>query len=126
MVDLETGKHTKSVPIGRSYVYNKALRNAYRKRIYYSFLSVVLVICLFQAFRGAYLNVAKVITLNDKLSKLENINKKAIERNIELKHQLKEYSSNKGIEALARDNLKMAGKDEVLVIINEPAKTSEQ
>ena len=39
--------------------------------------------------------------------------------NQRLKEELEDFSSMKSLEAIARNNLKMAGKDEVLVIINK-------
>jgi len=39
-------------------------------------------------------------------------------RNKKLKQEIKNFSSASSLEAIARNNLKMAGEDEVLVIIN--------
>ncbi|MDD3012195.1 MAG: septum formation initiator family protein [Candidatus Gastranaerophilales bacterium] len=97
----------------------KDVRKVYQKRIYYLFITIILVICLSQIFRGIFLNVAKYITLNKQLNKLEKLNIAAIDENNQLKEQLKNYTSLKGIEALARDNLKMVGKNEVLVVIKQ-------
>ena len=76
--------------------------------------------------RGIYLNVARYITLKQQLHKLETINKSAKTKNFEIKEQLLKYTSSKGIEALARDNFKMVGKDEVLVVIKKPPKSAEK
>lgn len=92
-------------------------KKVYKQKVYYSFLSFVLIICLIQVIRGVYLNIAKFITLNGKLHKLEQLNSQAQQTNIKLKRELKDYTSFKGVEELARNNLNMAGKDEVLVII---------
>ncbi|MFH0702259.1 MAG: septum formation initiator family protein [bacterium] len=100
-------------------ISKKKTNKIYRKRIYYLFLTFILMICLFQVLRGVYLNIAKYFVLNKQLNKLENLNLAVIEKNKNLKIQLKNYTSSKGIEALARDNLHMVGKDEVLVIIKE-------
>lgn len=93
-----------------------------KKRSFYLFLTVVLIICLSQAIRGVYLNTSKYIILNQQLDKLGSLNNLAREKNLELRKQLKNYTSSKGIEALARDNLNMVGKDEVLVLIKESPK----
>lgn len=98
----------------------KKINKNFKKRHYYLFLTVVLVICLFQAFRGAYLNIARFVILNQQFSKLKSLNAAAQDKNINLKRQLKNFSSSKGIEALARDNLNMVGKNEVLVVIKQP------
>jgi cell division protein FtsB len=103
----------------------KGQRKPKRKsvRIYYLLLSVILIICLIQGIRGLCLNVAKFITLNKKLEKLHEINISAKIQNRELKSEIKNYTSPKGIESLARDNLNMVGKNEVLVLIkNQPKK----
>ena len=42
----------------------------------------------------------------------------AAQRNEKLKQEIKNFSSASSLEAIARNNLKMAGEDEVLVIIN--------
>ncbi len=108
-----------SIPIEKGALSRNNIRKVYKKRFYYSFLTIVLIVCFLQALRGAYLNVARYVTLNGKLQKLELIKKKATQKNNELKDQLKEYNSIEGIEAIARDNLKMVGKNEVLVIIKD-------
>ena len=107
-----------SIPIKKeSYANNrKNIRRVYQDRTYYLFLTVILAICLMQVMRGIYLNIARYITLKHQLHKLENIHASATTKNFELKEQLLRYSSAKGIEALARDNFKMVGKDEVLVV----------
>jgi len=89
------------------------------KRIHYMLITLVLVILLLQIARGMYLNVIQYVVLKRQLNKLEYINQQAKEKNLELKKQLKDYTSKKGIEALARDNLQMVGKDEILVILKK-------
>jgi cell division protein FtsB len=92
-----------------------------RKKKYYLLITLVLGIALLQSIRGAYLNIAKYITLKKQMVKLESLNQKVKGKNEELKSQFENYTSSKGIEALARDNLNMVGKDEVLVIIKKPS-----
>jgi len=103
----------------------KQLRKIYRKRVYYFFLAVILSICLLQFLYGSLYNFTRYIVLNKQIDELEELNKKSINKNKQLKTQLKVYSSYKGIEELARNNLKMVGEDEVLVLIKNgpcPAK----
>ena len=114
--------NTHSVPISKSPTDRKNARKIYRRRFYYSFLTIILLICLAQVARSAYLNIAKYITLNQKLNKLQHLNSEAQEKNAELKKEIHSYTSSKGIEALARDNLKMAEKNEILVVIKETEK----
>ena len=51
---------------------------------------------------------------------MKELNKQAYAENQRLKEELEDFSSMKSLEAIARNNLKMAGEDEVLVIINKP------
>ena len=99
--------------------YKEKIKKVGKKRAYYLFIAFLLLICVFQAIRGAYLNTTKYIVLNQQLNKLAKLNTMALERNLELKKQIQSYTSNKGIEALARDNLKMVGQNEVLVVVKQ-------
>ncbi len=101
----------------------KQIRKIYRKRVYYFCLTIVLSVCLLQFMYGSLYNFTKFIVLNRQIDKLEELNKNSIEKNNKLKTQLKVYSSHKGIEELARNNLKMVGKDEVLVLIKGDKQT---
>jgi cell division protein FtsB len=74
---------------------------------------------LIQITVGTGMNIARTISLNSKISKIEQMQKEAKLTNQSLKEELEKYTSSKGIEALARDKLKMAGKNEVLVIIKD-------
>ena len=60
-----------SNPLNKSHLDRKNVRKIYKKRVYYSFLTFVLILCLIQVSRGAYLNIAKYVTLDQKLNKLE-------------------------------------------------------
>ena len=51
---------------------------------------------------------------------MKALNQQAYAENRRLKEELEDFSSLKSLEAIARNNLKMAGEDEVLVIINKP------
>ena len=103
------------------YIENlKKSRKKMRKTgFYYSFLTIVLILCLIQVGFSAILNIsklvaykAKMITLQKTLSDAENYNK-------DLKDNIELYSSSaQNLEGIARNTLKMAGEDEVLIIIN--------
>ena len=54
---------------------------------------------------------------------MNQLKQKAAQDNVKLKEELDDFSSLKSLEAIARNNLKMAGDDEVLVIINKKAKS---
>ena len=94
---------------------NKELR---KTGFYYSFLTIVLLFCLIQIGFSAILNIsklvaykAKIITLKRTLNDAENYNK-------DLKDNIKMFSNTQNLEGIARNTLKMAGEDEVLIIIN--------
>lgn len=89
-------------------------------RFYYSFLTIVLLICLVQIGFSAFNNITKSISYHGKIKKMKALNQQAYLENQRLKEELEDFSSMKSLEAIARNNLKMAGKDEVLVIINKP------
>jgi len=96
-------------------------KNKQRKtkiRVYYSLLTIVLLICLAQIGVGAILNIFKTISLQTKINTMEQTKTQASKRNENLKEEIKNFSSASSFESIARNNLKMAGKDEVLVIIN--------
>ena len=50
---------------------------------------------------------------------LENLLRQAQARNQDLKNEKKVVTSDNSLEGIARNNLKMAGEDEVLIIINK-------
>lgn len=107
-----------------SQPFKKAKKSRKEKNALYSMLTFVLVICLIQAIRGAVLNVENYFSLNRKIAKLEKIRQKSTEENADLKAKIGEFKSMQGIEDVARNELKMAGKDEVLVLIKDNAKES--
>lgn len=96
-------------------------KNKQRKtkiRVYYSLLTIVLLVCLAQIGFSAILNISKTISYQTKINTMEKTKHQAAKRNEKLKEEIKNFSSASSLESIARNNLKMAGKDEVLVIIN--------
>lgn len=95
-----------------------------KKGFYYSFLTLVLLFCLIQVGFGAILNISKTISYKAKIKTIEKVRDEAEARNQDLKYDIKQFSTTASLEGIARNNLKMAGEDEVLVIINkEPKET---
>lgn len=93
---------------------------------YYSFLTIVLILCFVQITCGAFLNISKLVSYQSKMAQLQE-NKKAAEvRNKQLKEDISSFSAVASLEAIARNNLKMASDDEVLVIINSKPKEEEE
>ena len=93
---------------------------------YYSFLTIVLLFCLVQIGYGAILNVSNIISYQGKLLTLENVLKQAKLQNEDLKAEKKMITSDNSLEGIARNNLKMAKQDEVLIIINKKVENPEK
>jgi len=89
------------------------------KHWHVSILTVLLVIFLLQLTYGVVINSAKIYSLNSKIHKLEKIKKVAVRKNQFLRDELEKYSSNSGVEALARNRLQFSKSDETLIIIKE-------
>jgi len=100
-------------------VNKKRAKSRHHSQFYYSFLTIVLLICFVQMSISALLNISKVVAYHRKISTLESKQIKAEARNAELKKDIKNFSTTATMESIARNNLKMAGKDEVLVIVNK-------
>lgn len=109
----------KSNAVLNNQPFKKAHKNRKEKHTLYSLLTFVLFICLIQATRSAFLNIQTFFSLNQKISQLEQIKAKSLEENEDLKSQIAEFKSMQGVEDVARNELKMAGKNEVLVLIRD-------
>lgn len=102
-------------------------KNKQRKtkiRVYYSLLTIVLLVCLAQIGFSAILNITKTISYQTKIGTMKKTKYQAAKRNEKLKEEIKNFSSASSLESIARNNLKMAGQDEVLVIINTAEEAS--
>ena len=95
-------------------------RRSVSNGFYYSFLTVVLLLCLIQISISAVLNISKIISYKAKIIQITKTRDTAMALNEQLKDNIKNFSNVGGLEAIARNNLKMSGEDEVLVIINTP------
>ncbi len=87
---------------------------------YYSFLTVILLLCLVQITASAVLNISKIVSYKAKIIQITNTRNAAQALNMQLKDNINNFSNVAGLEAIARNNLKMSSEDEVMVIINEP------
>jgi cell division protein FtsB len=85
---------------------------------YYSFLTIILLLCLIQITISAVLNVSKIVSYKAKINQITKTRDEALALNDQLNDNIKHFSNLTGLEAIARNNLKMSGEDEVLVIIN--------
>lgn len=98
----------------------KFKQNSTASGFYYSFLTVVLLLCLVQITISAVLNISKIISYKAKIIQITKTRDAAKALNEQLNDNIKNFSNVTGLEAIARNNLKMSGEDEVLVIINTP------
>ena len=101
-------------------VEKKFKQNSTVTGFYYSFLTVVLLLCLVQITISAVLNISKIISYKAKIIQITKTRDDAKALNEQLNDSIKNFSNVTGLEAIARNNLKMSGEDEVLVIINTP------
>lgn len=90
------------------------------KTVAYSALTLVLLLFILQAGFGMIVNIFRNIDTFAKLKYVDKAYKFAFKRNKNLKYELKSFNSAKSLETIARNNLKMAGPNEVLLIINAP------
>ena len=101
----------------------KSKRNKQKIGFYYSFLTIVLLFCLVQVGFGVILNISKTIAYKSKIKTMERVRNEAEQRNKDLKSDITLFSKTSSLEEIARNNLKMAGEKEVLVIINNTPAT---
>lgn len=95
-------------------------------KFYYSFLTLILLFCIVYFSYSAFLNISKCLNLPSKQSKMEKLNQEALAENKKLKNEINNFGSLKSLEAIARNNLKMAGQDEILVIVNKTQTKEEE
>ena len=90
------------------------------RKIKFSFLAFVLLLCIIELSFGVIQNLSKTVSFQSKIKGLENKRNEELSRNKQLKSEVENYNSDMILESIARNNLKMAGEDEVLLIINTP------
>lgn len=110
----------------KSRVQKQQKKKIRKIRFYHSFLTIVLLLCVFQISYSALLNLAKIVVYQTKIIKAQELKTQAETRNKNLKNEIKNFSSMYKVESIARNNLKMAAKDEVLIIINQPQEETKE
>ena len=90
-----------------------------KEKIYYSGLTIFLLFALIQVGWSVLMNFSKAVAFNGKISDLEHLKTLSATRNEQLKNEIKAYSQISKLEGIARNSLKMASEDEVLILINE-------
>lgn len=110
----------------KSRVQKQQKKKIRKIRFYHSFLTIVLLLCVCQISYSALLNLAKIVVYQSKISKAQELKTQAETRNKNLKNDIKNFSSMYKVESIARNNLKMAAKNEVLIIINQPQEEADK
>lgn len=82
-------------------------------------LTFILIIFVIQCSFCLFLGVTKNITLAGKIAKVTKLYAGAEMQNTELKSKMAGFNSARNFESLARNNLKMAAKNEALVVITD-------
>ena len=90
-----------------------------REKIYYSGLTIFLLLALIQVGWSVIMNFSKVVSFNSKIASLQKMKQASAEYNEQLKNEIQSYSQVSKLEGIARNSLKMASEDEVLILINE-------
>ena len=72
------------------------------------------------------MNISKTISYQTKIVQIKKIRDDAEKKNKKLKLEIKDFSKTQSLEAIARNNLKMAGEDEVLILINDSDNTVQE
>ena len=90
-----------------------------REQIYYSGLTILLCLALFQVGWSVVINFSKAVSFKSKMATLEKVKDASMARNDYLKNEIKAYSEVSKLEGIARNSLKMASEDEVLILIND-------
>jgi cell division protein FtsL len=123
---LKSANKVTSLDSVRKKAKEKNTKQNTKSNVYYSLLTVVLLIFLAQIGFSAILNISKTISYQSKIVQIKKIRDDAETKNKKLKREIKEFSKTESLEAIARNNLKMAGEDEVLILINDNNENEEQ
>lgn len=123
---LKSSSKVTNIDSVRKKAKAKSEQHKTKSNVYYSFLTIVLLICLAQIGFSAILNISKNISYRAKIVQIKKIRDEAENKNKRLKREIREFSSVDSLEAIARNNLKMAGEDEVLILINDKENPQDQ
>ncbi len=101
---------------------NNKVEQKHKKKIHYSLLTFVLLICIVELAVSAVNNINKNINFASKIRGLEEKRNEELNKNKQLKSEIENFNSETTLESIARNNLKMAEENEILLIINKPKK----
>lgn len=92
-----------------------------KKKVFkYSLYTFVLLLCIVQLCVSNIRNINKNINYRLKVKDLQQKREIELDKNKQLKSDIENFDSVATLESIARNNLKMAKEDEILVIIEEP------
>ena len=91
-----------------------------KNKVYLSFMTIILLLCVVQVAYSALFNISKIVVYRGKIIKAQELKEAALQKNKRLKNELDNFNSTNRVESIARNNLKMAGENKGLVIINTP------
>ena len=91
-----------------------------RKKKFFTLLTCVLLVCIIELVVSTINNTNKSIHFSSKIKGLEEKRNEELVKNKQLKSELENFNSEVNLESIARNNLKMAGENEILIIINKP------
>ncbi len=96
-----------------------------KTRVYYSFMSVVLILLLVYATTSAVYNIIKIVDLKQKIKVSNKIYKTVKAENDTLNYAIVNWDE-KSAEAILRNKFKLCEPDEVLVIFREDSEHDEE
>lgn len=91
-----------------------------KRKISLSFMTLILLVLVIQLSYSALFNISKIVIYTGKKAQARELKEQAEAKNRQLKNEIENFNSMNRVESIARNNLKMAGENEVLVIINTP------
>lgn len=106
--------------------YQQQKHQTHKKRVKYPLLTFVLLLCIIELAVSNFQNISKNISFSGKIKGLENKRDEELDKNKQLKSEIANFNSETTLESIARNNLKMAGQNEILVIINKPKEEIEE
>lgn len=109
----------------KNIIENNAQTNKIKKRTKYTLFTFVLAIFILQLTISNIQNINKNINYSGKIKALTDKKNEELKKNLQLKNELENFNSDEILESIARNNLKMAGKDEILIIINKEEEQEE-
>lgn len=116
---MKTDKNLNESNLAKRIRRNNA-KARHKRRFRYSFLTIILLVCLVQMTIGGLLNnITRLVAYHGKLEKLESKKIEAEARKADLQKDIKNFSSTSAMESICRNSLKMAERDELMLILNK-------